>query len=73
VTDLRDISQSLNYCRQGKGHHVSLNNLWILLKLAHLACSWGESAGAVSVGWHLVANGGNPGALFGGAIMVASP
>ena len=32
--------------------------------------SWGESAGAVSVGTHLVVNGGDPAGLFRGAIMV---
>ncbi|PPQ78599.1 hypothetical protein CVT26_005317 [Gymnopilus dilepis] len=30
---------------------------------------WGESAGAVSVGLHLVINNGNPGGLFHGAVM----
>ncbi|KDR77272.1 hypothetical protein GALMADRAFT_120430 [Galerina marginata CBS 339.88] len=30
---------------------------------------WGESAGAVSVGLHLVLNNGNPGGLFRGAVM----
>ena len=30
---------------------------------------WGESAGSVSIGLHLVANGGNTECLFHGAIM----
>ena len=32
-------------------------------------CRWGESAGSVSIGLHLVANGGNTEGLFRGAIM----
>ena len=35
--------------------------------------SWGESAGAIGVGTHLVVNGGNPAGLFRGAIMVCPP
>lgn len=31
--------------------------------------SWGESAGAMSVGLHMVANGGNTEGLFHGAFM----
>jgi hypothetical protein len=32
---------------------------------------WGHSAGAVSVGLHLIINSGNPGGLFQGAFMVS--
>lgn len=32
--------------------------------------SWGESAGASSVGLHLVVNDGDTGGLFRGAVMV---
>lgn len=32
--------------------------------------SWGESAGATSVGYHLVMNDGNSEGLFHGAFMV---
>lgn len=32
-------------------------------------CRWGESAGAISVGLHMVANGGNAEGLFRGAFM----
>jgi len=38
-------------------------------KLAFLSCSWGESAGAVSVGTHLVANGSDAENLFRAAFM----
>lgn len=31
---------------------------------------WGESAGAISASLHMLANGGDPGGLFRGAIMV---
>ena len=30
---------------------------------------WGESAGAISVGFHMVTNGGDPEGLFRGAVM----
>ncbi|KAF8156832.1 hypothetical protein B0H34DRAFT_474653 [Crassisporium funariophilum] len=33
---------------------------------------WGESAGAISVGLHMVLDEGNPGGLFHGAFMVSS-
>ena len=34
-----------------------------------LGCSWGESAGAISVALHMVTNNGKQGGLFRGAIM----
>ncbi|GJJ08501.1 hypothetical protein Clacol_002719 [Clathrus columnatus] len=38
-------------------------------EFSHLFVSWGESAGAISVGSHMVINGGNQEGLFHGAFM----
>lgn len=34
-----------------------------------MSCSWGESAGSISVALQMLTNGGNPEGLFRGAFM----
>jgi carboxylesterase type B len=49
-----------DYVRRTVLHHLEFGR--------HL-CRWGESAGAMSVGLHMIANNGNTEGLFQGAIM----
>ena len=51
-----------------KGHDV--NRFFNPFRQSNPNVSWGQSAGAISVGLHLLFDGGNTGGLFSGAIMV---
>ena len=52
---------------------MSLESLFLIIPIGEyrltILHSWGESAGAISVGLHMVANGGNNEGLFRGAFM----
>lgn len=53
-----------------EGYYVSLLLPDCIESVALNVCrSWGESAGAISVSLHMLANGGNTGGLFRGGFM----
>lgn len=52
-----------------QSNYVSAYKLQRLLIISHNFHRWGESAGAISVGLHLIANNGNNEGLFRAAFM----